>query len=337
MPNPGRARPLAQQLQLQLRLPRRRAKRRASIHGTTKARIQVHTPPGIPEEGALLVHWLECHVQVVGHELIGKVIVPELNRPVLPGHDLRPPNVPVAQLAPVCIQHIHRTKLLVLVDTEMKQVSICCIAREPPDSFALLLIVALHRQDIGDQLPHVPIMDLPALPLDALVVVVQRVLIDLLELPAQHQVITRIDVLVVPDIQDVGLLAVNRDGDHESNGPRGWAQGSLVLPALLLGATHDPKRPDAVAHDPDQVIEGHPRRRLPARPLPKVLAVNVAQELVPEVASTGRTRLVAQLKAGQEVIHGGQIDQGVHGRAEGAPANITVHRARAKEAVLVQA
>ena len=186
-----------------------------------------------------------------------------------------------------------------------------------------------------------PVIDIglvPGLALDPLVVVIERVLPDGHGLEPQHEVLPRGEVVVVPDVEHVGLLAVQRHGDHKAHRPRGGRDRGLVLPALLLGAPRDPERPDAVPDDMDDIvqIDGFsgvipPRPRLPAEPA----FIQVLQQLQPQVGRV--VALDAELDARQDVVDRAQVDQGVDGRAQPRPVHRAVLEPRAEHAVAVQA
>ena len=75
------------------------------------------------------------------------------------------------------------------------------------------------------------------------------------ELEPKHQVVPRRNVVVVPHVHNVRVFPVQHERRHEAHRPLDRAGVHLALPALVLLAVDDPKRPDQVLHNVHQVGE----------------------------------------------------------------------------------
>ena len=120
---------------------------------------------------------------------------------------------------------------------------------------------------------------------------------------------------MVPDVDDVLLLAVEDHVADEVDRPGGGARGALVLPPLPLGPTDDAEGADEVANQEADVLEPETFGAVFKADL-----VEVMEEVEPGAGVAGD---VEELDTGEDVIEGGEVDEGVdgggHAEALGAP------------------
>ena len=123
----------------------------------------------------------------------------------------------------------------------------------------------LHGKDIRDQLPNVrdrPIavgllcqvhgIGVEGLLHQVFVPMIQGVLVsrgDGHRLEPQHHVLPSLHVVLMPDIHQVGILAVEGERDDEIDRPGDWGVAAFVLPPLLLRAVGYAERPDESTHN----------------------------------------------------------------------------------------
>ena len=75
------------------------------------------------------------------------------------------------------------------------------------------------------------------------------------ELQCQHQIITGREVCVVPEVQHVGLLAIEGDRHDKPDRPCGCTHADLVLPSLVLRPPGNTNRTDAMADNVHDVAQ----------------------------------------------------------------------------------
>ena len=136
--------------------------------------------------------------------------------------------------------------------------------------------------------------------------------------------------MVVPHIHDIGVLAIQDHVGHKAHRPLHGAERRLALPALIVLAVHDAKRPDQVLYNVLDVIECIHLTGITRVPL----AVEMKHEVVPLAPDVRYER--ADLQPCQQVIERGEVDEGIDRRAEPSPLQRLVVEPRADLGVSVQ-
>ena len=147
-------------------------------------------------------------------------------------------------------------------------------------------------------------------------------------LESQDQIITRLHIMVIPDIYQISILTIKDEGNHEAHRPLHSTHSPLMLTSLLLRAMCDAKGPDQISHNMLYITV------IVSPGSSKSLFIQMVQEIIPFLPDS--RNLGANLHTCQDVIESAEVNHGVDGRPQPCSKHASIAQAAAHLRITVQ-